>query len=247
MDGSHPDPPSGEPRHAPTLDEILGSCLTLADEGAALHWLRPKSKAPVENAWSTAPVYSLPELIKRHQAGYNVGIRLGQPSRTAYGYIHVIDLDIRDDAIAGEAWAALLSLIPKARLLPSVVSGSGGNSRHLYFFTEKPLKSRKLAKSEAFSMVFDPQKGRDVKKRHWEIDLFGTGKQVVLPPSIHPDTGQPYRWETEFDWLLIDCGFVPTVDVSKLDAEVAEAVDSDDDDDLFAIVRTQPLDLTDEC
>jgi hypothetical protein len=42
-------------------------------------------------------------------------------------------------------------------------------------------------------MVPDPKLGRDVKKRDWEIELFGTGKQVVLPPSIHPDTGQAVR------------------------------------------------------
>lgn len=260
MDGSgHPDPPRGPARNEEVrpevrragdvslcLDVILSACRPLSEAGAALHWLRSQSKAPVEDAWSSAPVYSLQELIDRHRAGYNVGIRLGHPSATAYGYLHVIDLDIRSDEVAEEAWAALLKMLPTARELPSVVSGSGGNSRHLYFFSKNALKSRKIAKSEAFSMVFDPKKGREVKKRHWEIDLFGTGKQVVLPPSIHPDTGQPYRWEWEIDWDLADLGIVPTVDADRLGAEAADEVDLDDEDDLFAIVRTQPLDLTDE-
>jgi hypothetical protein len=26
------------------------------------------------------------------------------------------------------------------------------------------------------------------------IELLGVGRQVVLPPSVHPDTGQPYFW-----------------------------------------------------
>src|SRR5262249_31198886 len=26
------------------------------------------------------------------------------------------------------------------------------------------------------------------------VDLIGPGRQTVLPPTIHPDTGAPYRW-----------------------------------------------------
>lgn len=29
------------------------------------------------------------------------------------------------------------------------------------------------------------------------VDLLSEGKQTVLPPSIHPDTGEPYYWLTE--------------------------------------------------
>jgi hypothetical protein len=33
------------------------------------------------------------------------------------------------------------------------------------------------------------------------VDLLAEGKQTVLPPSIHPDTGEPYYWWTD-DTLL---------------------------------------------
>lgn len=33
------------------------------------------------------------------------------------------------------------------------------------------------------------------------VELLSTGTQTVLPPSIHPDTGQPYHWMTQ-DTLL---------------------------------------------
>lgn len=72
-------------------------------------------------------------------------------------------------------------------------SGSGGESRHFYFVTNAPYRSKKLAHS---GEKFTDSEG----KQHWtwEIELFGTGKQVALPPSIHP-SGNPYEWERDFD------------------------------------------------
>jgi len=45
------------------------------------------------------------------------------------------------------------------------------------------------------------------------LDVLGRGAQVILPPSIHPDTGNPYTWEPDYgpgdiapqqapEWLL---------------------------------------------
>jgi len=31
----------------------------------------------------------------------------------------------------------------------------------------------------------------------WLIELLSTGKNVVMPPSIHPDTGHPYKFDIE--------------------------------------------------
>ncbi len=212
--------------------------------GAALHWLKPKSKAPADEGWSTAEVNDLDALTRKYEVGQNIGIRLGQFSKTPAGYIHVIDVDIRDPGQADDAWEAVRSLLHlDVAKFPSVVSGSGGESRHIYVLTEKPLKNGKIAKSEGFSVVFDPKLGRETKKFDWEIDFFGTGKQVVAPPSIHPDTGHPYRWEREFDWDLLDLGIGPVVDTSGWPVSGAEEDDDDDDDDLFAIVRAEPLDL----
>ena len=73
-----------------------------------------------------------------------------------------------------------------------VISGSGGEFRHIYFLAPTPLRSRKLAQSAGFDLVPDPSNPeKTIKRRHWEIELFGTGKQAVIPPSIHPDTGGP--------------------------------------------------------
>ncbi|MBT1517030.1 bifunctional DNA primase/polymerase [Bradyrhizobium sp. SRL28] len=145
------------------------------------------------DSWSTERVASLATLTKTHRDGYNLGVRLGEPSFFNDLYLHCIDLDIRDPDKADEAWGALLELIPEARSLPSVISGSMGESRHLYFLTDRPFPSKKLRHSTEKII------GKD-KKAHWawEIERFGTGKQVVVPPSIHPDTGKRYKWEREW-------------------------------------------------
>lgn len=230
-----------------TLEEVVDSCQPLVEAGAALHWLRPSSKAPADEEWSTAQVYDLAALKRRHSENQNIGIRLGQFSKTPAGHIHVIDVDIRDPEQSDDAWEAVRSILGlKIEDLPVVVSGSGGESRHVYILTEKALKSRKIAHSDGFSMVFDPKLGREVKKFDWEVDFFGTGKQVVIPPSIHPDTGMPYRWEREFDYPMLELGIGPVVNTSGWPIAEVEDDSEDDDDDLFAIVRAEPLDLTED-
>jgi putative DNA primase/helicase len=37
----------------------------------------------------------------------------------------------------------------------------------------------------------------------WKLELFSTGKQIVVPPSVHPDTGKCYTW------VSVEIGIVP--------------------------------------
>jgi hypothetical protein len=37
----------------------------------------------------------------------------------------------------------------------------------------------------------------------WKLELFSTGKQIVVPPSVHPDTGKRYAW------VNVEIGVVP--------------------------------------
>jgi predicted P-loop ATPase len=193
--------------------------------GFSVHWLRRQSKAPLEDSWSSIQRKTLDQLQASYADGLNVGVRLGEWSKIGGGYLHVIDLDVRKDELAEEALARLGELLPGYKTAPFVISGSGGASRHFYFVTNKSFSSRKLARSEGFSMVFDPKKGRAVKKHDWEIELFGTGKQVAMPPSVHPDTGAEYAWGREFDFDLIDLGIVPIIPGAQIESipGVAEA------------------------
>lgn len=178
----------------------------LIDAGAALHWLHPKTKRPIGDDWSEKPVNTLDDMIRTHRPGNNLGVRLGEPSKIGDEYLHVLDMDIRDPARAAEAHEWLDSNFPAWRTFPTVASGSGGASRHIYLVTALPFHSRKVAHSA------DKFVGADGKKHWvWEIELFGTGKQVAMPPSIHPDTGKPYTWERPIDFDALDLGCGPSV------------------------------------
>jgi len=187
----------------------------LVEAGFAVHWLHPRTKRPIGDEWQHAQVASLAWLRAKHRHDNNVGVRLGQHSLlTSGGYLHAFDIDIRVADLADEAWESFDRLLPGVRdTLPSVASGSGSTSEHLYFVTDAPFFGKKLAVSEG------KHRGADGKWHYdWEIELFGTGKQIVLPPSIHPDTGLPYRWKREFDFEGMDFGLQPHIPVDQIEA-----------------------------
>lgn len=236
-------------------EQVLAAIGPLREAGFALHWLHPREKRPIGDDWSTKPVASLDQLRRRHASGNNLGVRLGAVSKLVCGsYLYVIDVDIRDVSLAAEAMAKVDEMFPGiADSVPSVISGSGGPSRHYYFACDKDFPSKKLARSTTFKMVFDPKKNREVKKRDWEIELFGTGKQVAMPPSIHPDTGLPYRWEQPVDLDQFALGLFPHVPAAQLeelgmrDAEVeSESLELKpplglDEDEAAEILNALPL------
>lgn len=185
---------------------------------------------------------SVEALRSSHREDRNVGVRLGEPSVVGGMILHVIDVDIRQEHAADEAMSSLRRMFPDAASFPSVISGSGGASRHFYFVTDKAFQSRKLDHSREQFV------GEDGKNHWvWEIELFGTGKQVVLPPSIHPDTGKPYRWERPFDTELFDLGlepFVTSEKIASLGVDVGTMGEDDDDDELLRLVRHPKLNLS---
>jgi len=176
------------------VDKVLQTALELAEQGVAVHFLKPRSKAPLDDGWSTAPVNDPDRLERIYREGMNVGVRLGKFSKIGDRYLHVIDMDVRKPGAEKAARAKLIELFGEAAVseFVPVQSGSGGASRHFYFLTDQPFRSRKFATSgEKFL-------GDDGRKHWtWELELFGTGKQVAAPPSIHPDTGKRYRWEAD--------------------------------------------------
>ena len=214
---------------------MLQSVKHLVEAGFAIHRLRTKSKAPFADNWSEAPVATWDDLQGSYRKGENLGVRLGQWSKLGKLYLHVIDLDIRDPYESEKALAKLIELFPMWEKLPVVLSGSGGDSRHYYFLSEKAFRSEKLAHSEKKQVC------KDGKKRWaWEIELFGTGKQVAIPPSIHPDTGKAYRWLTPFDFDALALGDSPTVSAKHLEAIVG----SDETPINTTDERMQPLGLS---
>lgn len=213
---------------------MLDDVRPLIEVGFAVHLLRPKSKIPVEGEWSSAPIGTFHSIKRKYRDGQNVGVRLGKPSRVEGMYLYVIDMDVRRPREAKAAEAALKKLLPDVRLhrLPCVQSGSGKDSFHYYFLSEDLFPSKKLAHS---GVKFTDDDGKD--HWTWEIELFGTGKQVALPPSIHPDTGNRYHWITEPD---LEIG-IPSIPAEVIGDLVYRSEETDRDPESL-----EPLDLTDD-
>lgn len=202
------------------MDKVLKEAKRLYDLGAAVHWLHPKSKRPVESGWTTGPRLPWPELIKRYKRGLNVGIRLGTPSRMGgKGFLGVIDVDVKStDEHHTKEVEKELARIFKGRKYPMVKSGRGNGSRHYYVLTKHPLTPFKARQSPTMVKVHMPSvmpSKRELStltpeelkaglrlRNAWEIAVMGEGQQVAAPTSIHPDSGKEYTWAVDFDPAL---------------------------------------------
>ena len=198
---------------------ILDDALRLRELGFACHWLHRKSKRPIGDDWTTKPVHTVDSLRASYRDGNNLGVRLGEPSLMVDGnYLHVIDVDIRKPDLEDEALSTLRELLPvNPDNLAKVRSGSSGASFHLYFVSQRPFRSKKLAKSESKHREFDKDKDRDVWRNDWEIELFGTDKQVVVPPSLHDKTHKPYVWLREIEEFELRFGDQYLIDADDLE------------------------------
>lgn len=208
---------------------MLKDAIRLANMGFSVIWLKNRSKAPVGDDWTQLPTKTEADLRDTYIKGRNMGVRLGEQSRIEGLYLHVIDMDIRDPEIVDSVREQVEKLLEsKISAFPTVISGSGGASRHFYFLADRPYRSRKLWHTEEKSV------GPDGKK-HWaaEIELFGTGKQVALPPSIHPDTGKEYRWQEDF--VIAD---LPVLDGDLLDELTGE------NDEIYGDTDAEPIGLS---
>lgn len=184
---------------------------SLYEMGFAIHWIKPKSKKPVNDKWTTGERDPWSLLQKTFRRGMNVGVRLGKVSRVGDGYLAVIDCDVKDESpSAQEEMDSKLGEI-LARKGVVALSGRGNGSQHVYVVSKRPLRPQRLAQSPKKVKVHMPsvepsKRDREVLSENaikagyrsraaWEISIMGEGQQVVLPPSIHPDSGQPYLWK----------------------------------------------------
>ena len=181
------------------MDNILKEAIGLSELGFAVHWLRPGQKIPVNNGWADASVLTPDQLIKTFRPGYNLGFRAGKWSVVDGKEICVLDVDVRGgEKFADEAYAAAASCLGE-KLSPNVISGSL-IGRHQYLRFPKgespPKASTILRQSDVFATPNGEvcSEGNLNSKPAWVVELLSTGKQVVLPPSIHPDTNKPYKW-----------------------------------------------------
>lgn len=182
--------------------------------GFAVHAIKERSKAPVKSGWSGPVRDSIESVLSDLRPGRGLGVRLGEPSKLSNGYLAVIDVDLKSPLPRHheEAFAIVDERFPGLReKAPCVQTGRGF---HFYIRTPKPIPSGKLGSSSEEVKVHSPtseinrrQKSlltEDELKRGfrsknaWEVELMSAGKQVLLPPTIHPDTRKPYQWKKSF-------------------------------------------------
>jgi predicted P-loop ATPase len=145
--------------------------------GFSLIWLHDKSKRPIDTGWTSMPRKTLEDLEAQYREGLNVGVRTGRTSKLANGYLACIDVDVKDADYREEAIAVAEEILGFTTA-PQVRSGSGHGSRHYYVATREPFKMVTVAKKPGL----------------YEVCIYSDGRQMVLPPSIHPDTGKRYVW-----------------------------------------------------
>lgn len=213
------------------MSEIYKQGRKLHVLGFGVHWLRPKSKAPVDSGWTTGERKPWAYLKETYFEGLNVGTRLGSGSPIAGGFLAVIDVDVKstDETHRLEAVTAAKKMLGNKKA-PIVKSGRGNGSRHYYVLTKTPFKAVTPFRSSEEVKVFSPSKKASKRELSlltteeiekglrlspaWEVSLYSEGRQVVLPPSIHPDSGKPYLWFRPSGGLT-DAADVPLVDFSE--------------------------------
>jgi hypothetical protein len=142
--------------------------------------LIPGTKRPAIVQW-TGYCNNLPSEQKRTAwlkdfAGSGVGVLLG--TEVVPGF-RLIAIDIDDERLAKPAKALLGSACAKV--------GKKGITIFVKAPVDEKMKATTLTGPEG-------QAG----------DLLASGRMTVIPPSIHPDTGRPYRWIGK---PLLDIGF----------------------------------------
>lgn len=194
---------------------MLKEVKRLIDLGFSIIWLRPNSKAPIESNWTKLEDKSFEDLKNLYSKGLNVGVRLGR--KIGDGYLTVIDCDVKStDKKHLDELNQKVREIFKGKA-PTVLSGRGNGSRHIYIKTKEPISPFRFSQSSEKVKVLmpsvPPTKNEKLKlttkelqmglrlRAAWEISIMGKGQQVVLPPSIHPDSKKPYRWVSPFTGL----------------------------------------------
>lgn len=137
-------------------------------------------KVPTVKGWEKLTVETCMEYL--HPTG-NIGLVCGEAS----GVI-VLDLDLMkgDDAEKGkkDGMKKYLQLVKKYGDPKTVTARTGSGGMHVYFQYTDRVKHWDNAAN-----FYKIEEGGSYK---W--DLKTNRGQVVLPPSVHPDTNNPYEW-----------------------------------------------------
>lgn len=157
---------------------------------APLYWaaglpvipLRTKNKMPDITAWSTYGSEMPSEAVRSHWLASFPSGNIGLPFGPESGLCAIdIDLDIENDPEARPLVEKILEILPKS---PWCRVGKKGMGLIYRWTGQKNFKLR----GEDGGMI---------------LEFLGLGNQMVMPPSIHPDTQRPYTSNTNL-WEVLD-------------------------------------------
>lgn len=168
------------------VQHIIGAqAAEYARAGFALCRLLPRSKAAHENGWNKREnAITDPDVIARWHG--NVGVLLA--------FSGLVSIDI-DDVQGAHEWLEARGInLVQLLATPNAVrieSGRPGRAKLLYRVPDgvdtADLLTRRIM-DDAHNVILELRCAGS----------HGVSVQDVLPPSVHPDTGQPYRWRG--DW-----------------------------------------------
>lgn len=191
---------------------ILPATVSHRSAGKAPGNLSGGSWRPTEGwqALRTSPLAGFPLKLAMGAAGNpNVGIVMGTPAGpNAAGeptYVIAIDVDVTDP----EAFDTIVRALPA-----SPMQKKGAKGLTAFFRATEAIKSRSFDDSRI-------PRGSGQSRRLVDLLTGFQTKQTIVPPSVHPETLQPYVWL---------CGPVPARDLPELTQ-----------DDLDALVETLEL------
>ena len=140
-------------------------------------------KRPLDPAWQNNPITDPDEAVRRFAGGQNMGVHL-----EASG-LAILDIDHLEYATQA---AAAVGIDLPALLAAAPVKIKGRNSKPLF-----RLPAGIQLGYAAISWPHPTERDQHGRPRRVSVLEFraGPGRQDVLPPSIHPDTGAPYTWE----------------------------------------------------
>lgn len=179
------------PREQPPDGEALDVALWYAVEhGLRVIPIAVGKKHPPVPEWQRAATTD-PQIIRSWWTGlyrgHGVGIATGEASGT-----WVLDVDVAGGKVGAES---LADLEGRHGALPETVesiTGTGG--RHLFFAWDPEHPTR------------NNQSGKIAP----DLDVRGEGGQVLAAPTVHPATGQPYRFRPGHGFGEIAVAAAPT-------------------------------------
>ena len=138
--------------------------------------LQSKSKSPVTAGWTRYGVEPLPDDVKAEWLAQYPEGNIGLPLGPMSGLV-IIDIDTDDPRVTN----LLKQILPPT---PWVRRGKKGAA---WAYRWKDHKTARIRDADGKSL----------------LEILSTGTQVVCPPSIHPDTQQPYISNCDL-WDVLD-------------------------------------------